>query len=61
MSKVLIAIADGKAKEFKAMVNGSVRFVVELEGRFYSSYSGRFLPVAKNKIKPYVESSSVIH
>jgi hypothetical protein len=60
MSKVFLAIADGKAKEFKAVVNGVVRFVAELDGRFYSDYNGRYLPVAKNKITPFVESSCAL-
>ena len=60
MSKVFLAIADGKAKEFKAVVNGAVRFVVELDGRFYSRYSDRYLPVAKSKIAPFIESSGAL-
>jgi hypothetical protein len=60
MSKVFIAISEGRAKEFKAVVNGAVRFVVELDGRFYSRFSDRYLPLAKNKITPYIELSGAL-
>jgi hypothetical protein len=60
MSKVLIAISEGRAKEFKAVVNGAVRFVVELEGRFYSRFSDRYLPIAKSKITAYIEPISAL-
>ena len=60
MSKVLLAIVDGKAKEFKAVVKGVVRFVVELDGKFYTNNMGRFIPVAKCKITPFIESTGAL-
>lgn len=60
MSKVFTAISEGRAKEFKAVVNGAVRFVVELDGRFYSRFSDRYLPVSKSKITPYIEMSGAL-
>jgi len=60
MSKVLNAVMDGKAAEFKAIVNGAVRFVVELDGKFYTNNMGRFIPLAKSKITPFIESSGAL-
>jgi hypothetical protein len=60
MSKVMIAIMEGKATEFKATVKGVVRFIVELDGKFYSNYNGRFLPVAKSKITTFIESNGAL-
>jgi len=57
MSKVMNALMEGKAKEFKATVKGVVRFIVELDGKFYTNNAGRFIPVAKSKITPFIESS----
>lgn len=61
MSKIQLAIVDGKAKEFKAVVKGIVRFVVEFEGQFYTDNRGRFIPVAKSKIGQFIESSAVLN
>lgn len=61
MSKVLLAIVDGKAKEFKALVDNSIRFVVEFDGRFYTNNSGRFIPLAKSRIKMLVASSGALN
>ena len=61
MSKILLAIVDGKAKEFQAVVNGVVRWVVKFDGKFYTNNRGRFIPVAKSKITQFVAQNDTAH
>ena len=61
MSKVMLAIVDGTAKEFKAAVNGVVCFVVDYNGKFYTNNRGRFVPVAASKVVTFVESTGAVN
>jgi hypothetical protein len=62
MSKVFLAVADGTAKEFKAIVNGKIRFVVDYNGKFYTDNGvGRYIPISKDKVTTIAPSANVVH